>query len=183
MLTMLYSFDLSNFEAGKFTATRYPRNSAVGGDWVCRAKSDASALRQARRAARYEWAAPDHRGVNAFTVDFVDSAAMDDAEVKGVGYKIANPNGLNGPAWDSTYSTRGAAVAAIAFAYQMAESHLSEPFPDEDDDEESDEVHTAWSVYETEEERDRDDTGAEAPRVVAVDLEEEEESDDEDEDE
>jgi len=31
----IYSFDLKDFEGGKFIATRYPDNVAVSGDWVC----------------------------------------------------------------------------------------------------------------------------------------------------
>ncbi len=70
---MIYSFDLSNYEAGEFTATRYPDNVAVSGDWVCRAKSDEQALKLARKASREEWAAPDTRKHDVFTVTFVDA--------------------------------------------------------------------------------------------------------------
>lgn len=68
---MLYSFDLSNFERGRFTATRYPDNCAVSGDWVVRAESDEHALRLARLASCEEWAAPDTREHDDFDVIFV----------------------------------------------------------------------------------------------------------------
>lgn len=67
----VYSFDLSNFEDGKFTATRHPGNRAVGGDWVCQATSDEEALTLAQEAAIEEWASPDGRRPQDFTVEFV----------------------------------------------------------------------------------------------------------------
>ncbi len=70
---MIYSFDLGNYEDGHFTATRYPANCAVGGDWVCVASSDLEAYALALKAAREEWLAPDTRDYNAFKVEFVDS--------------------------------------------------------------------------------------------------------------
>lgn len=75
----LYSFDLSNFEAGKFTATRYPERCAVSGDWVCVADSDARALELAHTAAHEEWAAPDTREVDDFTVDFSDATSQEES--------------------------------------------------------------------------------------------------------
>ena len=71
---MLYSFDLSD-PGGAYVATRYPDSCAVGGDWVCRADSDAEALALAKRAAFDEWAAPDDRPWDEFEVTFTDSAA------------------------------------------------------------------------------------------------------------
>ena len=73
---MIYSFDLRDFEGGKFVATRYPDGAAVGGDWVCRAKSDRFALLKAQKAARLEWNTPDERDPTDFDVDFVDSVRM-----------------------------------------------------------------------------------------------------------
>lgn len=70
---MIYSFDLSDYEAGKFTATRYSDRTAVSGDWVCRASSDAEAVAKAKRAAEQDWAAPDTRHHLDFAVDFVDA--------------------------------------------------------------------------------------------------------------
>ena len=70
---MVYSFDLGDFEGGRFRATRYPGNVAVSGDWVCRASSDEEALRLVRRAADEEWCAPDTRGAQNFVVEFRDA--------------------------------------------------------------------------------------------------------------
>lgn len=67
----VYSFDLSNFEAGEFTATRYPENVAVSGDFVCVASNDAQALELAHGAAEAEWCAPETRDHDDFTVEFV----------------------------------------------------------------------------------------------------------------
>lgn len=72
----LYSFDLSNFEDGRFTATRYPTTCAVGGDWVCVASSDAEALALARSASETEWAEPDTRRHDDFEVEFVDASSL-----------------------------------------------------------------------------------------------------------
>lgn len=69
----LYSFDLSNFEAGKLAAKRYPANCVVGGDWVCLAESDDDALAQALKASAEEWAAPESRHHTDFEVEFVDA--------------------------------------------------------------------------------------------------------------
>lgn len=73
MTTHLYSFDLSNFEDGKFTATRHPHNRAVGGDWVCFARTDAEAEAKAQDAALEEWCSPKTREPQDFTVDFQDA--------------------------------------------------------------------------------------------------------------
>jgi hypothetical protein len=70
---MLYSFDLGDFEKGEFTATRFPDNVAVSGDWVCRAESDEQAIAFAKRASEEEWTSPETRGHDDFTVEFVDS--------------------------------------------------------------------------------------------------------------
>jgi hypothetical protein len=69
---MIYSFDLGDFESGKFVATRYPDNCAVSGDWVCGADSDEEALALAKVAAYEEWCAPDGREWDAFEVEFFD---------------------------------------------------------------------------------------------------------------
>jgi len=66
----LYSFNLSNFEDGNFTATRYPANCAASGDWVCLAESDEDAVAQALQAASEEWAAPESRHYADFDVEF-----------------------------------------------------------------------------------------------------------------
>ena len=73
---MIYSFDLSNFEDGQFTVTRYPDNVAVGGEFVIRASSDKKALALAKKAAFEEWAAPDTRDPLDFEVEFIDSIAL-----------------------------------------------------------------------------------------------------------
>jgi hypothetical protein len=67
---MIYSFNLSDYESGDFTATRFPDDSAVSGDWVCYAKSDRQALARAKRAALEEWAAPETREPQDFRVSF-----------------------------------------------------------------------------------------------------------------
>lgn len=74
----VYSFDLGDFEQGSFTATRFPANTAVSGDWVCVARDDAHALELARRASADEWHAPTSRDHDDFTVDFVAIFAKDD---------------------------------------------------------------------------------------------------------
>lgn len=71
--TRIYSFDLSNFEAGEFVATRHPANRAVGGDWVCAADSDEEAIALAHVAAEEEWCAPEGRHHHSFTVTFIDA--------------------------------------------------------------------------------------------------------------
>lgn len=76
-------------------------------------------------------------------------------------YRIDSPGYKNGSAWDRTYRSRRAAVAAIAHAYQMPETYLGPAFCDSDDDDE-----TSWCVYDSRDARDRDDTGAWAPRVT-----------------
>lgn len=73
---MIYSFDLSDFEGGKFTAKRYGDNVAVGGDWVCCADSDEEALELAHVAAEEEWGAPKSRNYDDFEVVFVDSRQL-----------------------------------------------------------------------------------------------------------
>jgi hypothetical protein len=70
-----YVFDLSNFEAGAFTATRLPRVAAVpAGAWVCVARSDEQAFALAMRAAFVEWATPHQRLPEQFTVRFLDGS-------------------------------------------------------------------------------------------------------------
>lgn len=69
----IYSFDLTNFEDGEFTATRFADNCAVSGDWVCHANGDLEALKLAEKAALEEWAAPETRSPKDFRVEFFDS--------------------------------------------------------------------------------------------------------------
>jgi hypothetical protein len=73
---LIYSFDLSNWESGDFTATRFSDNVAVGGDWVCCADDDGDALKQAQLAASEDWNAPDDREWNDFTVQFVNGRSI-----------------------------------------------------------------------------------------------------------
>jgi hypothetical protein len=73
---MIYSFDLSNWESGDFTATRFSDNAAVGGDWVCQAGDDGDAIKQAKLAAWEDWTAPEDREWNDFTVEFVNSHSL-----------------------------------------------------------------------------------------------------------
>lgn len=79
---MIYSFDLSNFESGRFTATRYPASCAVSGDWICSAQSDDEALERALAAAAEEWLEPQARHWSEFTVEFVDSHRMTEGGAK-----------------------------------------------------------------------------------------------------
>ena len=74
---MIYSFDLSDYEAGQFTATRYPDSYGVGGDWVCVADSDDDAIALAKQASYDEWAAPDTRAHDDFSVEFENSLAVE----------------------------------------------------------------------------------------------------------
>jgi hypothetical protein len=74
--SFVYSFDLTSYESGRFTATRYPAGVAVGGDWVCVAPSDEEARQLAEDAAQAEWAAPDTRGPLDFEVEFKDSTSV-----------------------------------------------------------------------------------------------------------
>ena len=79
-------------------------------------------------------------------------------------YRIDSPGYKNGSAWDRTYRSRRAAVAAIADACRMSEVYLGPAFCDGDGDDDDEE--TSWCVYDSREARDRDDTGAWAPRVT-----------------
>lgn len=81
IIERLYSFDLSEYEAGEFVATRYPIECAVSGGWLCVASSDAEALERAHHAAWHEWAAPATRMPLDFKVRFVDSQALRDYPV------------------------------------------------------------------------------------------------------
>lgn len=72
-MAYVYSFDLDNFELGKFIATRYAANAAVSGDWVCVARDDSHALELAKRAAIEEWHSPETRDSDDFTVEFVSA--------------------------------------------------------------------------------------------------------------
>jgi len=67
---VIYSFNLGDFEAGQFIATRHPDNRAVGGDWVIVAANDAAVLEAASLAAEEEWSAPETRLADDFTVEF-----------------------------------------------------------------------------------------------------------------
>jgi hypothetical protein len=70
-VTYSYVFDLSEFEAGRFVATRSEhRGERPGNGWVCVARDDQQALELARQAARLEWAEPASRRPEDFTVEF-----------------------------------------------------------------------------------------------------------------
>jgi hypothetical protein len=74
-LPRTYVFDLSDFEQGCFTATRFEHLAGrPRGGWVCVARSDEHALSLARQAALVEWAKPRTRLPEKFTVRFVDGA-------------------------------------------------------------------------------------------------------------
>jgi hypothetical protein len=67
-----YVFDLSDFEAGRFTATRSEHlGERSRSGWVCVARDDQQALALARQAAVVEWARPASRLPEDFTVEFV----------------------------------------------------------------------------------------------------------------
>lgn len=68
-----YVFDLSNFERGRFVATRFEQISRrPSGCWVCVAPDDDRALSLAQQAAHSEWSRPRSRAPEEFTVQFVD---------------------------------------------------------------------------------------------------------------
>jgi hypothetical protein len=70
-VTYSYVFDLSEFEAGRFIATRSEHlGERPGQGWVCVARDDQQALELARQAARVEWAQPASRHPEDFTVEF-----------------------------------------------------------------------------------------------------------------
>jgi hypothetical protein len=70
-VTYSYVFDLSEFEAGRFVATRSEHlGERPGQGWVCVARDDQQALELARQAARLEWAQPLSRRPEDFTVEF-----------------------------------------------------------------------------------------------------------------
>jgi hypothetical protein len=76
-----YVFDLSKFEQGHFTATRFAYlPSRPRGGWVCVARSDEHALALARQAALVEWAMPRTRPPEQFTVHFIDAAVARPSE-------------------------------------------------------------------------------------------------------
>ena len=77
-MSYIYAVNFDDFEAGQFTATRYPAGCAVGGDWVCEATGDQDALDQMRLAAEHEWCAPDSRHYLGFEVDFVNAQVNGD---------------------------------------------------------------------------------------------------------
>jgi hypothetical protein len=66
----IYSFDFGEPGKGELTATRYPANYCVGGDWVCFAADEVDALYQAHIAAENEWGAPDDDDPHNFRVTF-----------------------------------------------------------------------------------------------------------------
>jgi hypothetical protein len=67
-----YVFDLSDFERGRFCATRFKHLSLrPRGAWSCQARDDQHALELARRAALVEWARPTTRRPEDFSVKFV----------------------------------------------------------------------------------------------------------------
>jgi len=66
-----YVFDLSDFERGRFTATRSEHlGERSRSGWVCVARDDEQALVLARQAALVEWAKPSSRRPDDFTVKF-----------------------------------------------------------------------------------------------------------------
>jgi hypothetical protein len=70
-ITYSYVFDLTEFEAGRFVATRSEHlGGRPGRAWVCVARDDQQALELARQAARLEWAQPSSRRPEDFTVEF-----------------------------------------------------------------------------------------------------------------
>lgn len=70
-VTYSYVFDLSEFEAGRFVATRSEHlGERPGRPWVCVARDDQQALELARQAALFEWAQPLSRRREEFTVEF-----------------------------------------------------------------------------------------------------------------
>jgi hypothetical protein len=70
-VTYSYVFDLSEFEAGRFVATRSEHlGERPGRAWVCVARDEQQALEFARQAARLEWAQPTSRRAEDFTVEF-----------------------------------------------------------------------------------------------------------------
>jgi hypothetical protein len=70
-VTYSYVFDLSDFEAGRFTATRSEQlGERPGRAWVCVARDDQQALELARQAALLEWAKPSSRRPEDFSVQF-----------------------------------------------------------------------------------------------------------------
>jgi hypothetical protein len=76
-VTYSYVFDLSEFEAGRFVATRSEhRGERPGNGWVCVARDDQQALELARQAARLEWAEPASRRPEDFTVEFDTTGLM-----------------------------------------------------------------------------------------------------------
>lgn len=136
---MIYSFDLSDYEDGKFTATRYPDNCAVGGDWVCGAIDDKEAFRLAQEAAFDEWAAPETRDWSDFTVEFVDSQGTD----SGLGSVTLRPEDF--PPAKGTIAERVAALFGDDGSnVRASRSSTIAMFPDaelpEEEDEESGET-------------------------------------------
>jgi hypothetical protein len=78
-VTYSYVFDLSEFEAGRFVATRSEhRGERPGKGWMCVARDDQQALELARQAARLEWAEPASRHPEDFTVEFDTTGPMSD---------------------------------------------------------------------------------------------------------
>ncbi len=67
-----YVFNLSDFERGRFRATRFTHLSLrPRGAWSCQARDDQHALELARRAALVEWAQPETRRPEDFSVQFI----------------------------------------------------------------------------------------------------------------
>jgi hypothetical protein len=72
--TYTYVFEFGDFERGNFTATRHASPAALPkGTWVCVARGDEQALELAQRAALFEWARPQQRQPQDFTVRFVNA--------------------------------------------------------------------------------------------------------------
>ncbi len=76
-------------------------------------------------------------------------------------YKITNPNGLSGRAWDREYPTVELAAEIIRLAYQWDDVLVSDWFLDRNDT-------RSCCAYADHEERDRDQDGAHAPWITEV---------------
>lgn len=84
-------------------------------------------------------------------------------------YKISNPNGLNGRAWDREYPTVEEAAEAIRHAYQWTDIVVGGWFADRIGTDDNHRVSvSSCCAYETEADRDRDGDGSNAPWITRV---------------
>ena len=72
----LVSFRFSDFEAGECTATVYPRDCAVSGDFVCLARTCQEAENMLQAAAHESMAAPEGRPCHQIDLTWVYSDAF-----------------------------------------------------------------------------------------------------------